>query len=68
MLQVITMTVLLPCPSHCDPTPAVSNTLMTTVYHKSLILTVGLNGNALYFCMYIQKRWKKTSRIAILVL
>lgn len=34
MLKVITMTVLLPCPSHCDPAPAVSNTLMTAVYFR----------------------------------
>lgn len=35
MLKVITMTVSLPCPSHYDPAPAVSNTLMTTVYFRS---------------------------------
>lgn len=35
MLKVITMTVLLPHPSYCDPAPAVSNTLMTTAYFRS---------------------------------
>lgn len=35
ILKVITMTVLFPRPSHCDPAPAVSNTLMTTVHFRS---------------------------------
>lgn len=35
ILKVISMTLLPPCPSHCDPAPAVSSTLMTAVYFRS---------------------------------